>query len=70
MISELFFISSVVLLRFVCYQLSCLNVLAECTVFLHCQFRVKDLLARENKYTFNVLLHNYDFLLTIQIHLI
>lgn len=35
MISELVFISSLVLLRFVYYQLSCLDVLADCTVFLH-----------------------------------
>lgn len=49
MISELFFISSLVLLRFVCYQLSWLNVRAECTIFLHCQFRVKGLLACDKK---------------------
>lgn len=66
MISELFFISSLVLLRFVCYQLSCLNVLAECTLFFQCQLRVKDLLVCEK----NISLMYYGtfmiFLVTIQ----
>lgn len=72
MISELFFISSLVLLRFVCYQLSWLNVRAECTIFLHCQFRVKGLLAcdKKNPRNFNVQWHIYDFLMTIQIYYI
>lgn len=34
MISELFFIASLVLLRFICYQLSDLNAFADYTIFL------------------------------------